>query len=216
MEPASAGFFMLQQLATHWNRIRYTLYAPIYDLVAKAFAPYRRRSLQRVENTHGRILLIGAGTGLDLPYLPKTAQIVATDLTPALLLQLQWRATRLGMQVESRVMDGQAADLPDEQFDVVVLHLILAVIPNPVLCLQEAERMLKPGGQILIFDKFHSGNKKVGVLRKLVNLITSFLFSSINRRIEHLVAATSLTLVENSPAALGGVFRQIELRKNAR
>lgn len=207
---------MLQQIATHWNRIRYTLYAPIYDLVARAFAPYRQRSLQRIENSHGRILLIGAGTGLDLPYLPKTAQIVATDLTPALLVQLQWRAARLGLQVESRVMDGQAADLPDEQFDLIVLHLILAVIPNPVLCLQEAERMLKPGGQILIFDKFYSGSHKTSALRKLVNLITSFLFSSINRRIENLVAATSLKLVENSPAAFGGLFRLIELRKNGR
>ncbi len=216
MEPASAGFFMLQRIATHWNRIRYTLYAPIYDLVAGAFAPYRQRSLQRIQNTHGRILLIGAGTGLDLPYLPKTAQIVATDLTPALLVQLQWRAARLGLQVESRVMDGQAADIPDEQFDLIVLHLILAVIPNPVLCLQEAERMLKPGGQVLIFDKFYSGREKTSVLRKLFNLITSFLFSSINRRIENLVAATSLKLVENSPAAFGGLFRLIELRKNGR
>ncbi len=207
---------MLQQIATHWNRIRYTLYAPIYDLVAGAFAPYRQRSLQRIQNTHGRILLIGAGTGLDLPYLPKTAQIVATDLTPALLVQLQWRAARLGLQVESRVMDGQAADLPDEQFDLIVLHLILAVIPNPVLCLQEAERMLKPGGQLLIFDKFYSGGEKTSVLRRLLNLITSFLFSSINRRIEKLVASTSLSLVENSPAAFGGVFRLIELRKNGR
>ena len=97
MEPASAGFFMLQQIATHWNRIRYTLYAPIYDLVARAFAPYRQRSLQRIR-IPGRILLIGAGTGLDLPYLPKTAQIVATT-SPC------WSncngAARLGLQVKA-------------------------------------------------------------------------------------------------------------------
>ena len=68
-----------------WNRLRYSVWAPFYDLVGRRFDPYRR-ALARLDLQAGqRLLLVGAGTGDDLPYVPAGVRTVATDLTPAML-----------------------------------------------------------------------------------------------------------------------------------
>lgn len=198
--------------ATAWNRRRYTLWAPIYDAIAR-FRRQRRRSLELLGLRPGeRVLIVGAGTGADLPYLPDGLQVLATDLTPAMLARAQDRA-RPG--VELRVMDGQRLDLPDASFDAVILHLILAVIPDPVACLREATRVLRPGGRMAVFDKFLTDGTRASPPRRLLNLATSTLFSDVNRRFGDILAAAGVPLkVEHDePALLGGFFRILRLRK---
>ena len=130
-----------------WNRIRYTLYEPFYDLVAGWFIKQRRRSIALLAlKPSEKVLIVGAGTGLDLEFLPRDLFIAANDLTPAMVHQLARRARRLGLEVEARVMDGQNLQYGPEIFDVAILHLILAILPDPVRCIQEVERVLKKGG----------------------------------------------------------------------
>ena len=118
---------------TRWNRWRYSLYAPVYDVVAeRAFRRPRRQALAQVRWQSGmRVLLVGAGTGLDLPWLPRDIEVHASDLCPAMVKRLKVRANHLGVDVEARAMDAEQLDYPDGYFDVVVMHLILAVMPQP-------------------------------------------------------------------------------------
>ena len=89
----------------------------------------RRDSLARLDPKPGeRLLIVGAGTGADLPHLPAGCTVLATDLTPAMLRRARPRAREHTHLV---VMDGQQLAVPDGAFDGVVLHLILAVIPTP-------------------------------------------------------------------------------------
>ncbi len=199
--------------STTWNRRRYTLWAPFYDAVAR-FGRQRRRSIALLDLRPGeRVLLVGAGTGADLPLLPSGVHVLATDLTPAMLARARPRA-RAG--TELRVMDGQALDLPDAGFDAVILHLILAVIPDPAACLREAARVLRPGGRIAVFDKFLPDAAHPGLARRAANLVTRTLFTDINRRLgDILQAAPALTVEHDEPALLGGAFRILLLRKAA-
>ncbi|MEZ4666466.1 MAG: methyltransferase domain-containing protein [Anaerolineae bacterium] len=195
-----------------WNRWRYTLYAPIYDRIVRSFNTSRRRSIQLLELKAGeQVLLVGAGTGEDIQLLPKNVEITAIDITPAMVEHIHRKAEALNRPVHALVMDGQALELPTESFDAVVLHLILAVIPNPIACIQEASRVLKPGGRIVVFDKFLPENEQPSLLRRLANLIAHFAFSDINRKLESIVATAPLNLRHEEPAVYGRFGYKIAL-----
>ncbi|KAA9340534.1 class I SAM-dependent methyltransferase [Adhaeribacter soli] len=198
-----------------WNRIRYTLYTPIYDLlVGKIFTASRRKSIDMLQIKPGeKVLLVGAGTGLDFDFLPKNAEVYAGDITPAMVSKMQQRAKRLQFNATVEVMDGQNLHFPDNTFDKLILHLIVAVIPDPVKCLQEAERVLKPGGEAVIFDKFRPQNQQLSKFRAFFNKLTSFLFSDITRVIENLLTHTKLKIVKDLPANFNGNFRILKIQK---
>jgi ubiquinone/menaquinone biosynthesis C-methylase UbiE len=91
--------------------------------------------------------------------------------------------------------------------------LILAVIPDPIACIKESERVLKHGGQIVIFDKFVRMNKKVSTLRKFVNVLTNFLFTDITRDFESIASNTGLITLTDMDADFNGNFRLIKMTK---
>ena len=69
-----------------WNKIRYTLFAPGYDSIARYFKESRKKSIDSLGIKAGdRVLIVGAGTGLDLEFLPTNCHIVATDITSAMV-----------------------------------------------------------------------------------------------------------------------------------
>jgi ubiquinone/menaquinone biosynthesis C-methylase UbiE len=159
-----------------------------------------------------RVLIVGAGTGADLQHLPPGLRVVATDLTPAMLARAR---SRVRDGTDLAVMDGHQLGVRTASVDAVVLHLILAVIPDPVRCLQEAARVLRPGGRIAVFDKFVRGRRAPPVLRVL-NLVTNTLFTDVTRNFEDILGRSGapLALERESAALFGGLFRHLLLRKN--
>lgn len=185
-----------------WNRIRYTLYAPFYDRTVSRFEPYRKHSIDLLRLSAGqRVLIIGAGTGADMPYFPDGVEITAIDITPAMVEHIQRRACSLGRQVRSEVMDGQALDFPSANFDAVVLHLILAVIPDPLACIRESVRVLKLNGQITIFDKFLPEGESPSIGRRVLNGITNVLFSDINCKLGPILATAPVKVEHQEPVS---------------
>jgi ubiquinone/menaquinone biosynthesis C-methylase UbiE len=123
----------------------YTLIAPFYDAaIARATQAARKHSLSVLPEAPSCVLLAGVGTGLDLPHLPDRHHYVGLDLTHAMLRHAIPRAGH----VDFAPVRGDAQDLPFAagSFDVAVLHLILAVVPDPAKCLGEIARVLRPGG----------------------------------------------------------------------
>jgi phosphatidylethanolamine/phosphatidyl-N-methylethanolamine N-methyltransferase len=110
-------------------------------------------------------------------------------------------------------MDARNLTFSDASFDAVILHLILAVMPQPELGLQEAARVLRSDGRIAIFDKFLGEQEQPSNARRLVNLVTGALFSDINRRLGPLMHGTGLVVERNEPARFRGLFRSITLSK---
>jgi len=198
-----------------WNKIRYTLYTPGYDFIAKYFRNSRKKSIESLNVKPGdKILIIGAGTGLDLEFFITDCEIFATDITPSMIERIIKRNMTLNRNVQATVMDGQSLSFANNTFDFVILHLILAVIPNSIACLNEAERVLKNHGQIAVFDKFVKKNKKVSTMRKIANILTNFLFTDITRNFESIVEKSELKILSDNDADFKGVFRLIKLEKN--
>jgi ubiquinone/menaquinone biosynthesis C-methylase UbiE len=198
-----------------WNRLRYTVWAPAYDAIARAagFDTARRLSIDRLQLASGdRVLIVGAGTGLDLDFLPSNVHVTAIDVTPAMLKRLELRAARTGRSVTVRIMDARQLTFPDASFDAVVMHLILAVMPEPERGLREAVRVLKPGGRIAVFDKFLGDEERPSLKRRLLNVLARPLFSDLNRRLGPMMARTPLIIGHDEPVAFGGTYRVVTLR----
>ena len=107
-----------------WNRLRYTVWAPAYDAVARAggFDTARRLSIDRLRLASGdRVLIVGAGTGLDLDFLPANVHVTAIDVTPAMLKHLERRAAGSGRSVIARIMAARPLAFPDSSFDAVLI-----------------------------------------------------------------------------------------------
>lgn len=198
-----------------WNRLRYTVWAPAYDVVARAagFDAARRLSIDRLRLASGdRVLLVGAGTGLDLDFLPSNVHVTAIDVTPAMLKHLERRAAGSGRSVIARIMDARQLAFPDSSFDAVVMHLILAVMPEPERGVTEAVRVLKPGGRVAVFDKFLADKERPSLKRRLLNTVAKPLFSDLNRRLGPLIAGTPLVIEHDEPVAFGGTYRVVTLK----
>jgi ubiquinone/menaquinone biosynthesis C-methylase UbiE len=199
-----------------WDRLRYTLWAPAYDAIvgAAGFNTARRLSIDRLRLASGdRVLIVGAGTGLDLDLLPPNVDVTAIDVTPAMLRHLERRAAGTGRSVATRIMDARQLAFPDSSFDAVVMHLILAVMPQPERGLREAVRVLKPGGRIAVFDKFLRDDERPSLKRRLLNAVAKPLFSDLNRRLGPLISGTRLVTEHDEPVAFGGTYRVVTLMK---
>lgn len=190
-----------------WNRLRYTLYAPFYDVIVGRIGRGRRRAIELLNVQPGeRVLIDGCGTGLDLELLPRDCRITAIDITPAMVEKTRARAAALGMSIEARVMDAASLDFAGESFDCVVLHLILAVVPDPYGTAREAARVLRRGGRVSIFDKFAH---RPSLFRRALNVVTNFVATDITRSVEDILAKTDLRVIQHEPSVFRGVFRVV-------
>ncbi|MET0217390.1 MAG: class I SAM-dependent methyltransferase [Burkholderiales bacterium] len=191
----------------------YTFIAPLYDAVVKApLARPRAASLRDLpQSPPGRVLVSGVGTGLDLPYLPDLHSYVGLDLTDAMLRRA--RADTSMRHIE--FVRGDAMRLPfrDASFNHAVLHLILAVVPEPIACLRETVRVVRQGGTVLVLDKFLRPGQRAW-LRRALTPIAGAIATRLDVVFEDLLAQVPGLAVEADQAALaGGWFRRIRLRR---
>jgi len=194
----------------------YSLLAFIYDpLIEKATAHWRQHSLSHINpDADKKVLINGIGSGLDIPYLTKGCHYTGTDLTPAMLNRAKSRAKNSDCEIDLQIADSMQLPFKDNSFDVVIMHLILAVVPQPELALKEAVRVLKPGGKIHIFDKFLSPGQ-FAPLRRLLNLLSRHIATRTDVVFEELLSRQNdLTVNHEEPALARGWFRFILLEKN--
>jgi ubiquinone/menaquinone biosynthesis C-methylase UbiE len=204
-------------------RFSYTLIAPFYDaIVANATAGMRQRSLayiSQLPELPQQVLINGAGSGLDLPYLPIGPRYTALDLNPSMLARARKRVGSANVTLD--LGDAMQLPYPDASFDLVILHLIVAVTPQPTQTLLETTRVLRPNGHILVMDKFLKPGQTallrralspfVGLLASKTNVVWEDLFSEVSQQL----GTAQLRLMQDEPDLAAGWFRRIVLQKNA-
>ncbi|QKT04354.1 methyltransferase domain-containing protein [Ectothiorhodospiraceae bacterium 2226] len=192
----------------------YTLFAPLYDMLVDApTRGARADSLARLRVGAGsRVLLVGVGTGLDLPLLAPGPDYVGVDLTRAMLRRAERRRER-----DVALVQGDAMALPVARwsFQAAVLHLILAVVPDPVRALREAARAVVPGGQLLVLDKFLRRGQRAPVRRALSPLLGRIATRTDVVLEDLLEQVPELRVRHDAPALAGGWFRLLELEVRA-
>lgn len=111
--------------------------------------PYRERVIGAAE---GRVLEIGCGSGLNLPfYRPKVREILALEPDPNLLAMAR-HVPNSGIHVNFIKASAEAIPLDDRSVDTVVTTWTLCTIPGSAAALSEMHRVLKPHGRLLFVE----------------------------------------------------------------
>ena len=197
------------KLTNRCNQLIYRLWAPIYDAtVNQFFMPGRKRALALLALQPGeRVLILGVGTGADLPLLPTGVEAVGIDISPEMLAKARAKLTRTPASVTLIQGDAQVCLVPEGQFDAAILNLILSVIPDGQACLRTALAALKPGGRAVIFDKFLPDDARPALSRKFINLFSTLLGTDINRRFSEISAGADCILTHDEPSLMRGMYR---------
>lgn len=96
----------------------------------------------------GTIVELGPGTGANLAYLPRAAELIAVEPNLRMHPMLATRCADAG--IELRLVAGGAEDLPlpDASVDDVICSLVLCTVADPDAVLREVRRVLRPGGRL--------------------------------------------------------------------
>ncbi len=171
--------------ATTRTRDRYDRLAQFYDRMesgAEQRIVRKWRSLLWSRIRGHRVLEIGVGTGKNLPYYPAGIEITAIDLPPRMLEHARQRAAEVNASVQLMTADARALPFPDASFDAVVATFVFCSVPDPVLGLCEARRVLKPSGQLLLLEHMLTANRLVRPLMQAANpLVVRVMGANINR-----------------------------------
>ena len=123
------------------------------------FARYRERVLA---DAQGRVLEIGIGSGLNLPfYTQRAQQVIGLDPSPRLLAMARGAGRQLEGAIELVEGSAEAVPLEDRSVDTVVTTWTLCSIPDPRRALAEMRRVLKPRGRLLFVEHGLAPDPKV-------------------------------------------------------
>jgi SAM-dependent methyltransferase len=140
------------------TRNKWDFSAAFYDLLAwgpeRRWAPFKRELFSHMR---GRVLFAAVGTGQDIPFFPPGKDIVGIYISPRLLATARRRAEQYDGSLELRVMDIHALDFPEHSFDQVVTSCTFCSVPDPVAGLDALCRVLRPAGELYMFE--HTGSR---------------------------------------------------------
>jgi phosphatidylethanolamine/phosphatidyl-N-methylethanolamine N-methyltransferase len=152
----------------------YDSYAWIYDLLfGKVFESGRERAPVLLKlYPRAKLLEVGVGTGLSLPFCARNVEFTGIDLSQNMLNRARKRVEDLGLKrVHLLKMDATTLDFPDNTFDRVLAAYFISTVPNPVAVIQEMKRVCRPGGYLVFLNHFHSDNPVVRVFEKVLSPI---------------------------------------------
>ena len=127
-----------------WNRVFAALYDRGLARAERAGLADARQSL--LAGARGRVLELGAGTGLNLAHYPAGTELVVTEPDAEMAKRLRRR------RAEVVLAGAEELPFPDGSFDTVVSTLVFCTVRDLPAALRETRRVLAPGGRLLFLE----------------------------------------------------------------
>jgi ubiquinone/menaquinone biosynthesis C-methylase UbiE len=134
--------------------------------------PAKQQLFERMK-PDAQILFLALGTGLDIACFPAGLTITAIDISPKMLALAEKRVAAYPGNLTTRLMDVHEMTFPAESFDQVFTSCTFCSVPRPVDGLKALHRILKPGGELHMFE--HTGSRlfPFSLMMKLLSPLAS-------------------------------------------
>lgn len=186
-----------------------------YDLIqfpleALLFTSWRRRLLSQIKAK--RILEIGVGTGKNFKFYPtNNSENFGIDLSNSMLALAKSKARRCNLQVNLLSMDLEEIEFRDDFFDGIVGTFVFCTVANPISCLREVRRVLRPEGKLYLLEHLRPDAKILGRLSDWVTPLVKWVGPNLNRKtLENLKTAGFTT--EKVQNLLLGIYKYVIAR----
>ncbi len=173
--------------------------AKLFDIMSQ-WGPERRwrpakEALFSTMREDANILFVALGTGLDIVCFPPGRHITALDISPRMVARAQGRIERYPGTITALVRDVTDLGFPDETFDQAFTSCTFCSVPDPVRGLAELRRVLKPGGELHMFE--HTGSRwfPFNVMMNAMTPLTRGVGPDMNRPTTANVEAAGFRLV---------------------
>jgi ubiquinone/menaquinone biosynthesis C-methylase UbiE len=160
----------------------------------EALVPYRRRIGGAAT---GRVLELGIGSGLNLPLYGRSVRsVIGIEPSPALIAMAGARGAKLPLAFDLVRATGESLPLDAQSVDTVVTTWTLCSVADPVKVLDEARRVLKPGGRLLFCEHGRAPDARVERWQDRLTPIWKRVAGGchLNRKIDALVVASGFRL----------------------
>lgn len=176
-----------------WDKV-----APKFDVMAgggaeKRWEPAKRELFRHMD---GNILFLALGTGLDIPVFPTGHHITAIDISPKMIEMAQPRIAAYDGTIEAHVMDVHDLQFDDNSFDQIYTSCTFCSVPNPIAGLTSLKRVLKPSGNLYMFEHTGSAYYPFKIMMDVMTLLTRKLGPDMNRTTVANVQAAGFTVTE--------------------
>ncbi|GAC1656012.1 MAG: class I SAM-dependent methyltransferase [Gemmatimonadaceae bacterium] len=195
------------------------LFPKLYDMfmVRVERGPLGRWRERVVAAAQGRVLEIGAGTGLNFSHYRPDTWVVATDLDVGMLKRARPRAAESAANIVFVAADAEALPFDDAAFTESVVGLTMCTIPHPERALAELRRTVQPGGWLRLLEHVRFDSLVLGRLQDGLTPLWRRVAGGchLNRRTVETIARSGFAL-ESVIQHLGGCVREIVARSPGR
>jgi ubiquinone/menaquinone biosynthesis C-methylase UbiE len=185
----------------------------VYDTLMAPLEKRRFKTIRRdlIAQAEGRVLEIGSGSGVNFPFYEKAARVTAIEPNPTMMKRSLPKARNALVPIDTYL--GKAERLPylENTFDTVVGTLVFCTISEPQNALNEIQRVLKPGGKLLLFEHVRMNHAILSNMQDVLTPVWKHVCDGchLNRDTLTLVRKTDFD-VENVQSIYNGLFLVIE------